>query len=283
MPSWTDRLPVVRAYAALRDLRERNSVLRQELIALRAERDRARRTLSHVLSSRRMKDIVSQHAESYRSADPFPHVVLDDVFDAELLKQILGEFDAMDRGQWHSTDKDLERKWSTEDIHHFGATTRAFIHQLNSGPFLTFLERLTGIQGLISDPHLRGGGLHEIRRDGALGVHADFNLYPRLNLWRRLNLLLYLNEDWDDAWGGDLELWDRTGKQRVRVVGPVFNRVVIFDTSNFSYHGHPHPLKCPPSRSRKSIALYYYTAQKPEGEIDPHTTIFIDRAVQTGA
>jgi hypothetical protein len=147
---------------------------------------------------------------------------------------------------------------------------------LNGGLFLNFLEGLTGIEGLISDPHIRGGGLHEILREGALGVHADFNLHSRLNLWRRLNLLLYLNENWDPAWGGELELWDRAGKQRVKSIAPIFNRVVIFDTSNFSYHGHPHPLMCPPDRSRKSIALYYYTAQKPEGEIDPHITLFLE-------
>src|SRR3954467_2970131 len=278
MRSWIRRVPVLRTYAAVGELRDRNAAFREEVIKAREERDRARKTLSHALPYGRMKEIVSEHAEAYRQAEPFPHVVLDGVFEPELLKQILVEFDAMDRGKWHSSDKDLERKWGTEDIQHFGPTIRAFINQLNGGLFLSFLEKLTGIQGLISDPHLRGGGLHEIRRDGALGVHADFNLYPRLNIWRRLNLLLYLNDDWDAAWGGELELWDRTGKQMVTSVAPLFNRVVIFDTSNFSYHGHPHPLMCPPERSRKSIALYYYTVQKPEGEIDPHTTVFIHRA-----
>jgi len=274
MPAWS-RLPVIRTYAALRELRERSAVLRDEVIKAREERDRARRSLSHALPYGRMKQIVTQYTDAYRAADPFPHVVLDDVFESELLKQILTEFDGMERERWHSSDKALERKWATEDIQHFGPTTRAFINQLNAGLFLNFLEKLTGIAGLISDPHLRGGGLHEIRREGALGVHADFNLYPRLNIWRRLNLLLYLNENWDPAWGGELELWDRSGRQRVRAVQPIFNRVVIFDTSNYSYHGHPHPLMCPENRSRKSIALYYYTAQKPEGEIDPHTTIFL--------
>ena len=285
MLTWTRHVPVLRTYAALRDLRERSAVLRDEVIKAREERDRARKSLSHALPYGRMKEIVTQHADAYRAAQPFPHVVLDDVFEPELLKQILVEFDGMDRGRWHSSDKALERKWATEDIQHFGPTTRAFINQLNGGLFLSFLEKLTGITGLISDPHLRGGGLHEIRREGALGVHADFNLYPRLNIWRRLNLLLYLNEDWDAAWGGDLELWDRTGRERVRSVSPIFNRVVIFDTSNYSYHGHPHPLMCPPERSRKSIALYYYTAQKPEGEIDPHTTIFLEsrKLEQSGA
>jgi hypothetical protein len=277
MPAWTKHVPILRTYSALNELRERAAVLRDEVIKAREERDRVRKTLSHALPYGRMKELVAQHAESYRAADPFPHVVLDNLFEPELLRQILAEFDAMDRGKWHTSNKELERKWATEDIQHFGPTTRSFINQLNGGLFLNFLERLTGIEGLISDPHLRGGGLHEIRREGALGVHADFNLYPRLNIWRRLNLLLYLNENWDPAWGGELELWDRTGKQRVKSIAPLFNRVVIFDTSNYSYHGHPHPLMCPPDRSRKSIALYYYTALKPEGEIDPHTTIFLER------
>jgi 2-oxoglutarate-Fe(II)-dependent oxygenase superfamily protein len=281
MPSWIRHLPIVRTYAALRELRARSEGLRDEVIKARAERDRARKVLTHALPYGSMKELVTQHAGTYRTADPFPHVVLDDVFDPELLRAALIEFDEMDRDKWRSSDKDLERKWSTEDVRHFGPTTRSFINQLNGGLFLNFLEELTGIEGLIADPHLRGGGLHEIRRTGALGVHADFNLYPRLNLWRRLNFLLYLNEHWDPAWGGELEFWDRTGRQRVTSIAPIFNRVVIFDTSNYSYHGHPHPLMCPPDRSRKSIALYYYTVAKPEGEIDPHITLFLETARTT--
>jgi hypothetical protein len=277
MPTWSRHLPVLKTFAEVRELRKKNTTLRNEVLKAREERDRARRNLSLPLSSRQMKDLVDAHGAGYRSADPYPHIVLDDVFEPALLKQILVEFDEMDRGTWHASNKDDERKWSNEDIRHFGPTTRGFVNQLNSGPFVSFLERLTGIEGLIADPHLRGGGLHEIKRDGALGVHADFNLYPRLGIWRRLNLLLYLNENWDPSWGGELELWDRSGKQRVKAIAPLFNRVVIFDTSNYSYHGHPHPLGCPPDRSRKSIALYYYTAERPEGEIDPHTTIFLAR------
>jgi hypothetical protein len=274
---WTRHLPILRTYSANQQLRERSAVLRDEVLKAREERDRARKLLSHVLPYGRMKELVAAHADNYRAADPFPHIVLDEVFDPDLLREIVAEFEAMDRGRWHSSDKELERKWATEDVQHFGPATRSFINQLNGGLFVNFLEKLTGIQGLISDPHLRGGGLHEIRREGALGVHADFNLYPRLNIWRRLNLLLYLNENWDPEWGGNLELWDRGGKTCVKSVAPIFNRVVIFDTSNYSYHGHPHPLMCPPDRSRKSIALYYYTALRPEGEIDPHTTLFLEQ------
>ena len=146
---------------------------------------------------------------------------------------------------------------------------------LNSSYFLTFLERLTGVDGLIADAHLRGGGLHEIRRGGKLDVHADFNYHKRIKLYRRLNLLLYLNQGWDEDWGGHLELWSRDMTRCVQRIAPVFNRAVIFDTSSHSYHGHPEPLECPETTSRKSMALYYYTVDCPDDSDEaPHTTVF---------
>jgi len=282
LPSWSRRLPVLRTYEALRVAQERLAATKDELRRTRDARDRARQLNAHVLSRGRLKDIARVHTEAYKSADPFPHVVLDDLFEPGLLRAVLEEFDSMDRTPWHYTERETERKYSTEDFQHFGPTTRALINQLNAAPFLAFLEEMTGILGLIADPHLRGGGLHEIRQGGALGVHADFNFYPRLNLYRRLNLLVYLNENWSEEWGGDLELWDRAGKACVRRISPVFNRAVIFDTSNFSYHGHPRPLQCPPDRSRKSLALYYYTVEAPaDDDRTPHTTVFLQTAGAT--
>jgi len=276
LPSWSRQLPVIRTYEALRATTERLAATKDELRRARDERDVLRKLFAHVLSRGQLKDLARAHTESYRSADPFPHAVFENLFDPRLLREVLAEFDAMDREPWHYTERATERKYSTEDFHHFGPTTRALITQLNAAPFLAFLEKLTGIAGLIADPHLRGGGLHEIRRGGALGVHADFNFYKRLNLYRRLNLLVYLNENWSEEWGGDLELWDRTGKNCVQRIAPHFNRAVIFDTSNFSYHGHPRPLQCPEERSRKSLALYYYTVEAPaEDDRTPHTTVFI--------
>jgi hypothetical protein len=276
LPPWVRRLPVLRTYEALREAQARLKATKDELRSTRSERDRMRRIVDHVLPRRRLKDILSAHGAAYRAADPFPHLVLDDVFDPDMLRGVLDEFDAVDRAAWHHTDRNTERKFSTEEFRLFGPLTRALILQLNASPFLVFLEQLTGIDGIIPDPHLRGGGLHEIRRDGALGVHADFNFYKRLGLYRRLNLLLYLNTDWQEAWGGHLQLWDRTGTRCVERIAPIFNRVVIFDTSNFSYHGHPEPLACPPERSRKSIALYYYTVQAAVADDrDPHTTVFL--------
>jgi hypothetical protein len=126
--------------------------------------------------------------------------------------------------------------------------------------FEIFLEELTGINGLIPDPYFEGGGLHETKHGGHLGVHADFNVNERLGLERRLNLLIYLNEDWLDDYGGQLELWSKDMSRCVVRVRPVIGRAVIFNTALDSFHGHPEPLDCPHSRSRRSIATYYYTA-----------------------
>ncbi|HMJ06001.1 MAG TPA: 2OG-Fe(II) oxygenase, partial [Chthoniobacterales bacterium] len=113
--------------------------------------------------------------------------------------------------------------------------------------------------------YFEGGGLHETLRGGHLGVHADFNVHGRLRVERKLNLLIYLNQDWEDDYGGQLELWDRRMKGCAVRVKPVFGRAVIFNTALDSFHGHPDPLNCPSDRSRRSIATYYYSA--PEGGI----------------
>jgi hypothetical protein len=241
-----------------------------------------------VVGEERLRRLAREQAETYRNAEPFPHIVFDDLFSPQMLDRVLAEFERMDRGGWHHTDVVSEKKWSTEDPWRLGPYTVALIAQLNGGPFVTFLEDLTGIRGLIPDPHLRGGGLHEIRAGGLLGVHADFNFNKRLKVYRRLNLLVYLNKDWQESWGGALELWDRRGETCVRMIPPLFNRAVLFDTSNFSYHGHPHPLACPPDRSRKSVALYYYSVDYPhEEDRAAHTTVFVDqktrdRSLETG-
>ncbi|MGH9255242.1 MAG: 2OG-Fe(II) oxygenase [Vicinamibacterales bacterium] len=292
---WLRQLPLLRAYPALQDAREQLRESRQKIRALEADLERANQLAPQraltlrsvgagnldllaapVFDHQRLAQLARERASTYRTADPFPHLVEDCLFDPSILERVVDEFEAMDRGGWHHSEAAHERKWSTEDARQLGPFTSALIAQLNAGPFVSVLEQLTGIGGLVSDPHLRGGGLHEIRQGGLLGVHADFNVHPRLKLYRRLNLLIYLNKDWQEGWGGALELWDRSGQRCVRAIQPLFNRAVLFDTSNFSYHGHPHPLACPPERSRKSVALYYYSLECP-AEADPaaHGTIFL--------
>ena len=224
---------------------------------------------------KRLTKILEREGARYTTAAPFPHVVIDGFIQKAALKTVLREFVRVDGERWKSRSRETEIKLSNEDESSFGPFTWKLIHTLNSGYFLAFLEKLTGIDGLIADSHLRGGGLHEIKRGGKLNVHADFNFHRRLRLYRRLNLLLYLNRGWKEEWGGHLELWNRdmtTGCERIL---PIFNRAVIFNTSRYSYHGHPIPLACPDAQSRRSIALYYYTSSCPADEDEtPHTTVF---------
>ena len=229
-----------------------------------------------IISAKDLKRIAKHEREHYRQASPFPHIVLENFVDGGMLRRIADEVAAMDHSSWHRTAAPQERKLSTEDESTFGPFTRRAFAELNSSLFVTFLEDLTGISGLIPDPHLRGGGLHEIERGGLLGVHADFNFYKRMHVWRRLNVLIYLNTEWDEAWGGHLELWQADGKTCAKRIAPLFNRAVIFDTSNQSYHGHPHPLNCPEGQSRRSLALYYYTVDYPYAQDQtPHSTLFV--------
>ncbi len=216
-------------------------------------------------------------ATAYAAADPFPHAVIDDLIDPALLASMLPGFP--DRDGKRFFDRDQERfkyQFAPEEIEQAGL--RSLLAELNGAAFTGFLEALTGIEGLIPDPWHLGGGLHETLPGGHLSVHADFNLHPRLKLERRLNLLIYLNPDWQAGWGGELELWDREMRAcRVRVA-PSLARAVIFNTDADSFHGHPEPLACPPDRSRRSIAAYYYTAL-PGGSdtARPRTTRFRPR------
>ena len=145
---------------------------------------------------------------------------------------------------------------------------------MNGGPFVRFLETLTGVDQLIPDPHLLGGGIHLTRQGGHLGIHADFNWHKAIAAHRRLNLLIYLTPEWRAEYGGELELWDTTGAQLVRRVEPKFNRAVVFSTRSDTFHGHPNPWT-PADIHRQSIALYYYTTQRPADEIRPeHSTLY---------
>lgn len=200
-------------------------------------------------------------ATAYQTASPFPHIVIDDFLPAELLKQVLSEFPSTEGKKFF--DRDQERfKFQLSPNESSSSVVRNLFAELNGEAFLAFLEEMTGIRGLIPDPHFVGGGLHETKKGGHLGIHADFNIHEQLNVERKLNLLIYLNEDWPEEYGGSLELWDRKMKGCEKKVAPMFGRAVVFNTALDSFHGHPDPLNCPPDRARRSIATYYYTAHE---------------------
>jgi Rps23 Pro-64 3,4-dihydroxylase Tpa1-like proline 4-hydroxylase len=217
-----------------------------------------------------------KRAAEYQNATPFPHIVMDDFLDKDVLRGIVAEFP--DREGRNYFDRAQERfKYQFDPNTVDSGRVRNLLAELNGEPFLAFLSAMTGIPKLISDPYYEGGGLHETLTGGHLSVHADFNIHGPMNVERRLNLLVYLNEDWPEDYGGQLELWDKKMRKAARSVLPVLGRAVVFSTTLQSFHGQPNPLACPPDRSRRSIATYYYTAFEGEKNVPARTTTFQPR------
>ena len=227
-------------------------------------------------------DIARKHHEQYCSAKPFPSISFTNFFNPEKLDEILEEFPDLSKGDQLKYLNPNENKLASKGEHKFGPKLKKFMHFMNSQPFLEFLQELTNIEEpLIPDPYFEGGGCHESGPGGFLKIHADFNKNRRTGLDRRLNVLVYLNKDWEDSYGGHFELWNKDMTECVSKVRPDFNTMAMFSTTDFSYHGLPDPITCPPGRSRKSLALYYYTNGRPAEELsergaDVHTK-FVDR------
>jgi hypothetical protein len=227
--------------------------------------------------------LAEHRADAYRSATPFPHTVIDGFLPEWVIERCAAEFPGRDDIAWALyTDRGNTLKLATEGEEEIPPFTRQLIAQLNGGPLVRFLERLTGISGLVADPHLLGGGLHRIEPGGYLNVHADFNRHPLLDLERRINLLLYLNPGWQESWEGCLELCDRSGRRQR--ISPIANRCVIFNTTDAALHGHPVPVACPEGEARRSIALYYYSARTPEeAQVSAHSTLYESERAPEGS
>jgi hypothetical protein len=214
---------------------------------------------------------------AFRSAEPYPYAVFDDFLRASAAQEIARVFPGpQDPVAWdHYAAPGLEVKLGCSREERLPEPIRRAIHDLNSGPFVDFLETLTGIDHLLPDPHLAGAGIHLSRHGGLLGIHADFNWHEKLQAHRRLNLLIYLTPDWKAEYGGELELWNADATRREHVVEPQFNRAVLFATRSDTFHGHPTPWAAPDGIYRQSIALYYYTTSRPDAEVRPaHNTLY---------
>lgn len=201
--------------------------------------------------------------ETYRAGKPFPHIVLDDFLDPASATQAQQAFPRVQDQGWIHYVHVNEKKHGLNKMDRLPPYLGTVIQKLNSDRFVKWLEKLTGIPGLHADGMLEGGGLHQSQRGGFLNIHADFTVHPHKRNWkRRVNVLVYLNKDWQTSWGGDLELWERDMSACAQKIPPLYNRCVIFNTDEDSYHGLPDPIMCPEDETRKSIALYYFTVEK---------------------
>jgi 2OG-Fe(II) oxygenase superfamily len=200
-----------------------------------------------------------QYRDQYNSATPFPHIVLPDFLDEDILDLCLREFPSPSHSSagYNRKQENLKFEFNPETL---AGPLRSLFYSFNSMPFIGFMENLTGIKGLIPDPYFAGAGLHQVSKGGHLGIHTDFNFHPEMGLERRINVLIYLNKDWREEYGGCFEIWDRDMSHCCRRIVPAFNTCVVFNTSSISFHGNPVPVNHPDGTPRRAIALYYYTA-----------------------
>jgi len=218
-------------------------------------------------------------ARDFNAAKPFRYTMFEGFFTTLADEQILERYPSIRDGKWDGTTYvDQKNKFQKTQFDGDTVLERVF-RELNSKEFLTWLEEVTGIHDLTGDAELFGGGLHQSIAGAFLNVHVDYNIHPRTQFHRRLNVLIYMNKDWKEEYEGHLELWEISENKKTLLakISPQFNRCVIFETNEVSYHGHPKPLKTPPDVNRKSIATYYYTKDRPEHEVaKEHNTIYVN-------
>lgn len=213
---------------------------------------------------------------TYKSAKPFPHVVIDNLFSAEILERLLQESQTMRQDQWLKVEQDgLEKTVRMRSGVDVGSAGSEFVGLLHSAAFLYLLSEITGVWQLLPDPYLQGGGHALMRRGGFFKVHSDRSIAYETGLTRRLAMIVFLNKEWQSAYGGQLELWNHAATACEASIEPAFNRTILFEVAYPNYHGVPTPLTCPEGQLRKSFLVYYHTVGI-EGKqtIKPHSSIF---------
>jgi Rps23 Pro-64 3,4-dihydroxylase Tpa1-like proline 4-hydroxylase len=246
------------------------------------------------MSQEKLKSIAERCSEKVKSSkegvlffnEPFKHVIIDNFFPNEFASMLLEKFPDIDSDIWERTnDKDIEVKLRTKWKSEFDIPDGIIdaVRILNSSQFLHSMSELFNIEKIMPDPYFSGGGLNVTVSGGLLDVHVDGNYHDASGLNRRLNAIVYLNPNWQEGWGGEFGLYDATGDTLIKKVAPLHNRLVIFDTNDYSFHGLPDPLNSPQDEVRKSIILYYYTKEpRPSFQIsveEPHSALWKKRGL----
>lgn len=230
---------------------------------------------SLLLQTSQAKEIGAKYADEYQSAGPYNHICIDNFLPEQVLEGIRGDLKEMPTPEdaFSRAQENLKFSFIPERL---PAYTKNLFYALNSRPFLQFLENMTGISGLIPDPYFLGAGIHKTLNGGHLDIHADFNLHKPMGIERRLNVLIYLNQDWREEYGGSFEVWNMDMTKKEASFVPIYNRMVCFSTGSDTFHGNPEPVNHPDGQPRESIALYYYTATW-DATRKEHTTLFKPR------
>ena len=227
------------------------------------------------ISLQKAKEAGASRAEDYQSKTPYHYGCIDNFLPLEILTRVRAEALEMGERPAENASKNEHLKASFNPDH-MPTYSKAVFHALNSRPFIQLLENMSGIEGLIPDPYYMGGGIHRTNTTGYLDIHADFNYHKLMKIERRMNVLIYLNPDWKEEYGGSFEVWSNDMKEKIEGFNPIMNRMCCFSTGANTMHGNPEPVNHPNDDPRLSIALYYYTATWEEGRVS-QTTVFKQR------
>ncbi len=208
---------------------------------------------------------INYYKDLYKNAKPFEYVIIKDFFDDDYANEIYKNMPIpLDKNKnWHHYDNPIEQKYSINNFEDYPLIKDLYNH-LNDLKFIELLKEITEINNLELDPYLHGAGIHAYPNNGKLDMHLDYNIHPISGKERRINLIVYMNKDWKEEYGGKIELYD-TNKNKISEELPLFNTAIIFKTNDLSYHGLPYPIKCPDDKFRQSIAIYYVS--------DPHENL----------
>lgn len=226
---------------------------------------------------------VDAYRGSFVQAKPFKHISIEEFFAPGLAERLLEEFPSFDKRRAINEGGKVGGKSVHTAIGEISPAYEELYGLISSAPFLEFMSRLSGIPDLILDPEMYGGGTHENLHAQDLDPHIDFNYDESKKLHRRLNLIVYLNKEWNTEWGGAIEIHSnprQPDENQITAFEPLFNRAVIFETNEISWHGFP-KIQLPEEKrhlSRKSISIYLYTKDRPPDEIAPaHSTFYVQR------
>lgn len=221
------------------------------------------------------KSLGATYADAYQSGEPYNHICIDNFLPTDAIDKVIEDLKQLPEPEsdFSRPQENLKSSYIPERLPEY---TKNLFYAFNSRSFIAFLESMTGIQGLIPDPYFFGAGIHKTQNGGHLDIHADFNVHSVMRVERRLNVLIYLNHDWQEEWGGNFEIWDKKMAKKMASFVPTYNRMVCFSTGSDTFHGNPEPVNHPNGEPRQSIALYYYTATW-DGSRKEHTTLFKPR------
>lgn len=233
------------------------------------------------LDRARLRALALAHRDAYPKARPYPHAVVDGFLGEPLARALAAAYPGPAHESWKRKDHDEQaarlgqlQRGAFEGV---DGGIRHLLAELSAMSFIDFLQTLTGVQGLIPDPHFRGAGLHLTLPGGHLALHVDFNRDRLRGLARRVTVLYYLNPDWRPEWGGALELWDEGLTRCEAQIAPVLDRLVVMAHGETFWHGHPQPLACPEGHARAVVAAYFYTADAPPDAVGAHSAIWAPR------